>query len=427
MKSRRQGAVFGGCEDALRRSSPELFRRYSDIRKGFVERIAPRQQMKDDTESGAAHLKAVHANADRLIPAAKLRHLSAIELYVLLNAIYLHDIGKALAKGTLGERHHSAASADAVVDHSAEIGLEEPEALAINHVIKGHGPGISIGKLPEAAGVNPYGSIRLRYLASVVRLADDLDMCYTRAPRIVRKVISPKPEWEPKWTLRQSVSNVIIDPQAWYLEVEAAPRNGSEHSAIVREIEIVNGRLGDARPFLRATPDIGLYYSVVDLRTDLHWLGNGSTQEQASHAPEARVEPQAAELDLPANTVCAILRYDPASVTMYDEIVVPALTDCDCVPILIENVAPEGTLVERTLKVLRASKCVVVLLEGAGVPSVYFRLGVAMGLGKEVLGFAPSGTPSIGDLSGMRVSIFETEDDLKKQIRARVREALGSQ
>lgn len=409
----------GQVEQRLSQVAPELFNRFVEIQAKVIGSLSGRQQKSDDTESGAKHLRSVQQLLDRLVPLNKLQNYNPIELFVLLVAVYLHDIGKSLNRKGDVDVHHAITGRDAIVRVAADLDIEEPEALAAGYLVEGHGLD-EIGRLPEKTGVYPYGEIRIRYLSALLRLADDLDMCFTRAPRIVRTLVQPGPDIDPKWALRQSIWNVEIDPESWFIEVQATPKTPTEQAAVLHEIDIVNGRLADARKHLRTTPDIGLYYSVIDLSIDYHWIRN-IPQSQAQETESSTIDKHSMAVDLPDNPACVILRYDPTSVALYREVISPCLEECGFNPVLIENLPPERTLLERAIEVIESSEIVIALLPSGGGPSVDFRLGMAMGLRKKMFAFTNSNTTTIGDLCGMEMCVFKDKGDLRKQLCANLK------
>lgn len=411
-KGRAMSHGRDALEHALQEKAPELYQRFLDIRTFSLVQVASRQQKLQDTDSTSTHLSAVQRNIGRLIPSEKIAHYNAIELFVLLVAVYLHDIGK--TKTIDHEQpHHSATGRGLLVEHALSLGLEEPEALAIGYVIEGHGPD-DISRLPEFKSVAPYGTIRVRYLSALLRLADDLDMAFTRAPRNVRKIIQPGPEIVGKWNLRRCVDDVVIDPGSWVIEVEATPRSPAEQTALLREVDIINARLMDGRRFLRGTPEIGLYYSLIDVNLDYYWLKR-IPEQKASDVGLIEVNTEEGALSIPANTAVVILRYDPVTLSLYRNIIEPSLKERGMLPLLIEDLLPEDTMLERTIRVLENASLVVALLAGGGGPSVHFRLGVAAGMRKKIMAFTTSGATTIGDLCGLRPSIYDNTEDLRGQ------------
>ncbi|MFX0202778.1 MAG: hypothetical protein ACFFCW_42280 [Candidatus Hodarchaeota archaeon] len=403
-------------EHFLQDSNRSLYDRFIQLKGKSVNDLAPRQQRVDDTGAAGYHYASVHRIVDNLVPTDKLQNYKAIEAFILLSAIHLHDVGKICPKGKV-EKHHANKGVEAVISVATELNLSEPEAIAIGYVIQAHGPD-PIGRLEEVRGIFPFGEVRIRYFGALLRLADDLDMCFTRAPRISQKLASPGKEIVGKWNLRRCVDNVTIDPQTWTIEVQATPHTTEEYSMLLREVESLNARLTEARPYLHATPDIGLYYKILDVRTDARWLNRLASQEKPANE-ELTNEPhelKTPSLAIPQNAAVVIAWQDPISSREYTQIVAPCLRKAGYTPFLIEDIPPSGSLVSRVLDTIKASKLVLGNVSETAAPSIHFRLGVAAGLQKELILYSSERATIAGDCSGMRVLVYKDAQDLKRKL-----------
>jgi len=402
----------------LRETDESLYGRFTDLRRKSLDHLAARQQVRDDTGAAGFHYKSVHLLSDRLLPYDKLQNLAAIEVYALLAAVYLHDVGKLRPEG---ERttHHATDGMLAILEHDMDLGFSEPEAIAVGCIVEAHGPK-PIGDLPAIRGIHPYGEVRVQYLGALLRLADDLDMCFTRAPGVARKLVAPEPNIAGKWDLRSCVDNVAVSPGSWTIEVQATPHSPVEHSRLLRELESINARLAESREFLRATPEIGLYYKILEIRIDGRFIG-GSGDAGAASEELSRAQDRCKCEVMPANTAVVVVRQDPVSLADYAEVVAPLLREEGYSPLLVEEVASTGPLIERTLRVLEGGSLVLADISEDGSPSVYFRLGAAIGKGKRVVIYSRKGTGVVGDLSGLEVLHYQDRADLQKKLRDMVR------
>jgi len=398
----------------LKNKSNDLYDRYINIKKEVLKKIASRQQDLENTEAGSEHLCSVHRILGDLLPLKKLENLRHIEIFCLLVSVYLHDIGKIQQRKINIKEHHSVASRKIIIEYAIKLGLEEPEALIVGCIVEGHGL-IKISELPYRKSVAPYGIVRIRFLAALLRLADDLDTCYTRAPKIIESLVEPRKSIKSKWSFRQCIDNVNIDPNTWLIEVEATPKNNTLHENILREVEIINGSLIENRPFLRATPDIGLYYSIIDVKIDNFWIKN-IEKTITKNKGNKKFDKKQVYMDLPENTVTVIMKYDPSSIELYKEVIKPILVKKGFNPILIDELPPEDTLLKRTLEVISNSKIIITLLSGTGVSSIFFRLGISLGLHKNVIVLSTPDSSTIGDLCGLQKYIFHNKYELKSII-----------
>lgn len=134
--------------------------------------------------------------------------LSIPELYVLLSAILLHDIGR----GTGGGDDHASKSLGIVVEKHAHLGIPSRElAKSIGAIAAAHGyspvhPGRQ-RSLPTIV-IDPYGQIRQEPLAALLRLVDHMDSAYTR---VVPQYVVPENELEILGQFRNVVLGVVVD------------------------------------------------------------------------------------------------------------------------------------------------------------------------------------------------------------------------
>jgi hypothetical protein len=149
-------------------------------------KIAETQHTGQDTGAGSLHYDAVYDNLNRLVPALKLQNWRPVEAFVMLCAVYLHDIGKSRPSET--GKHHALVGKEIVIEQAEKLGLNQSEARVIGDVIHAHGP-IDLNTLQEERGIAPFGEVRVRYLGAILQLADDLDTDFLRADSLVRAVI----------------------------------------------------------------------------------------------------------------------------------------------------------------------------------------------------------------------------------------------
>lgn len=143
------------------------------------------------TEHGAAHIAQVERNLDALtrpLQASKAP-LGAEEIYVLLAACYLHDIGMQLHRPDAREKHaqvayelilHSFARVEKT-DFRVTLPISDTNAReAIARVARGHWTSFAL-ELPEEDQLYGNRRGRIRLLACLLALADLLDLSPERA------------------------------------------------------------------------------------------------------------------------------------------------------------------------------------------------------------------------------------------------------
>lgn len=116
----------------------------------------------------------------------KANELSSYELYILLVAIRVHDVGNAL-----GREDHEKHCFSILQSCGAAAGVDNPEKKIIGQIAQAHGGRTPCGK-KDTIGIGlssrkPIASthIRPQLLAAIVRLADEICENSTRAPHIL--------------------------------------------------------------------------------------------------------------------------------------------------------------------------------------------------------------------------------------------------
>jgi hypothetical protein len=178
------------------------------------------------SHAGLPHLRNVSRIADKIIPDSAKETFGAGEIFLLLSAIFLHDIGKTVDSANDDSRvwnwthcgyergdcvinadappclEHNAVGMRIVTKKGTELGLPDERAaqycalLALCHALEE--PPDGDWPPPTAAGnrcrkpvytgggyritsLAPYGLIRVPLLASILRLADEADASWTRS------------------------------------------------------------------------------------------------------------------------------------------------------------------------------------------------------------------------------------------------------
>lgn len=137
------------------------------------------------------HLENMERHLDRLvvgfgeIPSCRIRlNLRPAELYLLLAGVLFHDLGR-----TEGNGEHGLAGEQILLEQYAHLGIPSKElARVLGLFCLYHNPPKDKAERsrvdPSRFGdvvIDPYGPIRCRSLAALLRLVDQMDSAYTRA------------------------------------------------------------------------------------------------------------------------------------------------------------------------------------------------------------------------------------------------------
>ncbi len=135
-------------------------------------------------------------------------NLRAVEIYVICSAILFHDIGR--IKESEG---HGTISKKFLIKNYAKLGIpSERLAEIISDICEYHEPNESSAKRDKlvTTSVNPYGRIRVRKLASLLKLIDQMDSAFTR---VVPKYLNSLEEIGIVGVFRSLIKDVYIDPK----------------------------------------------------------------------------------------------------------------------------------------------------------------------------------------------------------------------
>ena len=164
------------------------------------------------TDHGPAHIQTVIARASRLAASARC-DLSDYEIFLLLAAIHLHDVGN-----MHGRAGHQLKAADVAVWLGPSIGRDAIVRRQIVQIASAHTAGDSpdkdtIGKLqPEVHILNR--PIRPRLLAAILRFADELADDRSRASRYMHETRSLPASSEVFHAFAYALHSVVVDHEA---------------------------------------------------------------------------------------------------------------------------------------------------------------------------------------------------------------------
>jgi hypothetical protein len=139
------------------------------------------------TDHGPEHIQTVIQRASELLRKSPAAKLSCYEKYLLLVAIHVHDLGNFFGRAT-----HEVNAEKVMEELGLVLGEEMPEKRAIFQIAQAHGGNIDGNK--DKLGLVPVSKdvlgqdVRSRFLAALLRFADELADDKTRASRYLIKI-----------------------------------------------------------------------------------------------------------------------------------------------------------------------------------------------------------------------------------------------
>jgi hypothetical protein len=223
----------------------------------FLERIV--QTFPEYTPHNVKHSERVVRILGWLIPEEIKICLNQFELYFLLSAAYLHDIGmvdlpelshnKQSTSPEYIRDHHHARSDEFIREHFADLGIEDPhQALAIGRIARGHrNEDLHDAQLFRNDFVYKDKSINIPLMAAFLRIADELDLTSDRTPFVVYEHLPPKnPISIIEWQKHLQVSGVGPDANdPLMINCTAICKAAGIHRALKRLETKINAELDD--------------------------------------------------------------------------------------------------------------------------------------------------------------------------------------
>lgn len=174
------------------------------------------------TNHDFAHLENVEDNADKIVDKS-VSILSDEEIFCLLCAIWLHDIGMIPFNSELSDfedlnkekrenlrneirERHNIRSKSFIDENKKELNLTDLEAKAIGDICKGH----RNIKLSNLKNVTSESNIRTSSLAAILRLADECDISKNRESILSEGGLNEITKKE-HFRIHKLVTNIIFD------------------------------------------------------------------------------------------------------------------------------------------------------------------------------------------------------------------------
>jgi len=226
-----------------------------------------RRWLRDLGKNDFEHAEAVEEYVGKILLESGVQ-LSAEESYLLLHAIYTHDVGY-----RRDARDHARASHDAILDGPDAFFIhDEGVANAVAWIVLGHGPD-GTSQVPADFPVDLLGrtlEFDLRFLSSLLMLADEMDQGYLRVLNRAGQEQSH----------RRTVYHVEIGPQI--VKLKTKPYSRQQWEELRQTTAHVQQRLDTVAPILGAR---GVRIERVDLYPTV-WAEESLHEE--THAQSCR-------------------------------------------------------------------------------------------------------------------------------------------
>ena len=236
----------------------------SDIKKSRLEEIQNKIKPLlnrttnvniDFTEHDVNHALRVEAFYSICIPNIE-EILTEDEKYLLIISTLIHDIGMVgRSKHRLEENYdteirnsHNYRSGDFIIDYHRELGVMDREARVIRKIAEGH----RLVDLSSITNLQPFGmgnNIRIRLLAALLRLCDELDLLEERAPQLVQEYLNVNPESAKHFVLHRTFDGVVLEGEN--IKIVSHVPNKKLEEEVKKLYEGINDKFQQVKPILQ--------------------------------------------------------------------------------------------------------------------------------------------------------------------------------
>jgi len=192
------------------------------------------------TPHGFSHSISVEENLDWLIPDEVKEKMNDHEVFFLIVAAWLHDWGMIGEQGEDAEHirrdHHIRTERNFEKMHQ-QIGLTEHEARIVGRISKGHRKVDLNSDEYDDALIGQNIKIRSRFLAALLRIADECDITHNRTPEVIYYSINPSGQAKEEFDKHLSIMGIgqLQEKHKIYINAVAKDPRGARTLRDVRQ------------------------------------------------------------------------------------------------------------------------------------------------------------------------------------------------
>ena len=251
-------------EKRLRQLDPALHRRFTDTVFALQHALSHYKRLfADYTDHTEQHSMQVIDFCNRLIGKEQIEKMNADEAYVLLMSCYLHDIGMGISEGDYEafknemdadawfaghpqdtkadfvRRYHHEFSGCFIRKYAQLLEIPSPEHLfCIVQVSRGHRKTdlFDEQEYPAAYPLPGGNTVCLPYLASLIRLADEIDVAADRNSALLYDISNVKNEFSLFCNrMQEAVDRLHVMPERFVMDVSTRDESIYQGLCEVRE------------------------------------------------------------------------------------------------------------------------------------------------------------------------------------------------
>ncbi|MBQ6218769.1 MAG: HD domain-containing protein [Methanosphaera sp.] len=248
----------------LEKNNNEYFLKFKHIEENVITVASKfRFFFPEYTNHDTVHLINVENNVNQIISEKILENLNDDEIFCLLSAVWLHDIGmipfdneineykekdkkeRELFVKEVRDKHHIR-SQGYVENHKDKLGLNYVESNIIGNICRGHRK-IELDSLSDS---NLNNTVRVKSLAAILRLADECDITTKRESQLSIDGID-EDTLNTHYHIHNLVQEIKIDYESNNIEISSIIDKDKDEEILNEKHNKITNELIEIKPFLK--------------------------------------------------------------------------------------------------------------------------------------------------------------------------------
>lgn len=257
----------------LKSSNTDYYSRFNHIRSEVTSVMSnSRIFFPTYTNHDFKHLTNVEDIIDNMLTEEVKKELSDEEIFCLLSAAWLHDIGmipvndekEEYENMTPDERkeyskkvrdYHNIRSKNYVENNKEKLNIDDFEADIIGNICKGHRE-VELGEYKDTYSKT---KIRLSSLSAILRLADECDVAYNRESMLSEEGVDDETK-EEHYRIHKLVRTPVFDNET--IKLVSIAYNDKDKELLEKKRKKIQDELDEISPYLKK---IGVDFNKVEL------------------------------------------------------------------------------------------------------------------------------------------------------------------
>lgn len=257
----------------LKSSNSDYYSRFNHIRSEVTSIMSnSRIFFPTYTNHDFKHLTNVEDIIDKILSDEVKKELSDEEIFCLLSAAWLHDIGmipvndekEEYENMSSDERkeysmkvrdHHNIRSKNYVENNKEKLNIDDFEADIIGNICKGHRQ-VDLGKYSDTYSKT---KIQLPSLSAILRLADECDVAYNRESTLSEEGVNDKTK-EEHYRIHKLVRTPVFDNET--VKLVSIAYSDKDKKLLEDKKDKIQGELDEVSAYLKK---IGIDFKKVEL------------------------------------------------------------------------------------------------------------------------------------------------------------------